>query len=128
MEDGDWLENAVSVPASENGDDLELVIEPSLGSQPDHNEVTQNFQRDDELFPTVANGGRRRRGQRQRSQGHAPRAPFGQAQQQDRPPAAPRRAKAGRQQQGTGVGGLGGLGWWVGGGRGCWYSPGPLAL
>ena len=43
MEDGDWLENAVSVPASENGDDLELVIEPSLGSQPDHNEVTQNL-------------------------------------------------------------------------------------
>ena len=95
MEDGDWLENAVSVPASENGDDLELVIEPSLGSQPDHNEVTQIFQRDDELFPTVANGGEGEGGNVKGHKATLPGLPSGKRSNKTVPPPLPDALKPG---------------------------------
>jgi hypothetical protein len=50
MEDGDWLENAVSVPAAEGGDDLDVVmLDTSSEAIPDPSDVTSVFQRDDDL-------------------------------------------------------------------------------
>jgi hypothetical protein len=50
LEDGDWLENAVSVPATESGgDDLDVVmIDPNTDSLPDPSDVTAVFQRPDD--------------------------------------------------------------------------------
>jgi hypothetical protein len=52
--EGDWLENAVSVPVSESPDELDVVIDAAISeSQPDPAEVTHVFQRpDDDLFET----------------------------------------------------------------------------
>jgi hypothetical protein len=58
-EGGDWLEDAVNVPASTDSvDDLDVVIVSANQSQPDAAEVTQIFHRpEDDLFgPNGAEG------------------------------------------------------------------------
>jgi hypothetical protein len=49
MEDGDWLENAVSVPSTDNGDDLDVVmLDASSEGGSDPSDVTQVFHRPDD--------------------------------------------------------------------------------
>jgi hypothetical protein len=52
LEDNDWLENAVSVPVTDGGDDLDVVmLDPNAESLPDGGDVTQVFHRpDDDLL------------------------------------------------------------------------------
>jgi hypothetical protein len=48
MEDGDWLENAVNVPAADNGDELDVVmLDPSIEPVPDPGDITSVFQHED---------------------------------------------------------------------------------
>ncbi|HEX9296097.1 MAG TPA: hypothetical protein VF881_09680 [Polyangiaceae bacterium] len=50
-DEGDWLEDAVNVPAGEPVDDLDVVIVSNNQSQPDAGEVTHVFHRpEDDLF------------------------------------------------------------------------------
>jgi hypothetical protein len=65
MGDGDWLENAVSVPSGEGSDDLDVVmLDPTTDGGPDPSDVTQVFHRPDddlglgELSDMASIGGR----------------------------------------------------------------------
>jgi len=52
LDDGDWLENAVNVPAGEGGDELDVVmLDAAVESSADPSDVTQVFHRpDDDLL------------------------------------------------------------------------------